>query len=54
VGRTALIYLHSTDERQLKLADVAGELAGEQLRKANKQDEPAGTSGTEGVGRHAH
>src|SRR5579862_6546678 len=44
--RAALIYLHSTDERQRKLADAVGELAREELRKASNQGEPAEASGT--------
>ena len=44
--RAALIYLHSTDERQRKLAEVVGELAREELRKAKNQVNPTEASGT--------
>jgi hypothetical protein len=36
--RAALIYLHSTDERQRKLADAVGKAARAELRKAKKDD----------------
>lgn len=45
-SRAALIYLHSTDERQRKLADAVGKAARDELRKARKHDDPGGESGT--------
>jgi integrase len=44
--RAALIYLHSTDERQRKLANAVGKAARAELRKAKKQDTAAEASGT--------
>lgn len=44
--RAALIYLHSTSERQRKIADEVGKLARAELRKANQQDQPTEASGT--------
>jgi hypothetical protein len=44
--QAALIYLHSTSERQRKIADEVGKLARSELRKAKKQDELTETSGT--------
>ena len=44
--RAALIYLHSTDERQRKLADTVGKMARTELRKARKPKNGGGKSGT--------
>jgi integrase len=44
--RAALIYLHSTDERQRKLADAVGKQARAELRKARKPKDAAPESGT--------
>jgi integrase len=44
--RAALIYLHSTDERQRKLADAVGQVVRAELRKAKKQDSTGEASGT--------
>jgi len=43
--RAAVIYLHSTDERQRRLADAVGKLARAELRKT-KQQVGGGASGT--------
>jgi Phage integrase family len=45
--RAALIYLHSTDERQRKLADAVGKQARAELRKARKPRPAARPSGTD-------
>jgi endonuclease/exonuclease/phosphatase family metal-dependent hydrolase len=45
-GHTALIYLHSTDERQRKLADAVGKVARAEFRKAKKDDNAGEASGT--------
>ena len=45
--RAALIYLHSTSERQHKLADAVGQMAREELSKTPQQGEPGEASGTE-------
>ncbi len=45
--RAAMIYLHSTDERQRTLADAVGKAARSALRKARKPDGDAKASGTE-------
>ena len=44
--RAALIYLHSTDERQRKLADAVGRQARAELRKA---EEPKGSETESGT-----
>jgi integrase len=44
--KAALIYLHSTDERQRHLADAVGELARDALRKTAKPGGRAKRSGT--------
>jgi hypothetical protein len=44
--RAALIYLHSTSERQRKLADAVGKAARAELRKAQKESDPDEPSGT--------
>jgi integrase len=44
--RAALIYLHSTSERQRKIADQVGKLARAELRKAKDQGQPSEASGT--------
>jgi integrase len=44
--RAALIYLHSTDERQRKLADAVGKQARAELRKARKPKGADAESGT--------
>ena len=46
-----MIYLHSTDERQRKLADAVGRLARSELRKAKQQVSYGEESGTK-VARH--
>jgi hypothetical protein len=45
--RAALVYLHSTDERQRKLADAVGKQARAELRKARKPRAAARPSGTD-------
>jgi hypothetical protein len=47
--RAALIYLHSTDERQRELADALGELAAGELKR--KTARPRGTAGRSGTQR---
>jgi integrase len=44
--RAAMIYLHSTDERQRRLADAVGKLARAELRKTKQQVGGRGASGT--------
>jgi hypothetical protein len=44
--RAALVYLHSTSERQRTLADAVGELARTALRKGKKPGGDAKASGT--------
>jgi integrase len=44
--RAAIIYLHSTDERQRKLADALGELARAELRQSTKRGSGRKQSGT--------
>jgi hypothetical protein len=44
--RAALIYLHSTSERQRAIADAVGKAAKEALRKAKKPATGGGASGT--------
>ena len=44
--KAALVYLHSTSERQRTLADAVGRLARAELRKAKKADSDAKASGT--------
>jgi integrase len=44
--KAALVYLHSTSERQRTLADAVGRLARAELRKAKKADGDAKPSGT--------
>jgi hypothetical protein len=48
--RAALIYLHSTDERQQAIADALGELAVQQLKRRSGRAgrrAPASRSGTQ-------
>lgn len=48
--RAAMIYLHSTDERQREIADALGQLARDQLKQAKGKasGRPAGKrSGTQ-------
>jgi hypothetical protein len=48
--RTALIYLHSTDERQREIADALGELAAGQLKRKPgraRETSAGGRSGTQ-------
>ena len=48
--RAALIYLHSTDERQAAIADALGELAVQQLKRKPdraKREVTASRSGTQ-------
>lgn len=45
-ARAALIYLHSTDERQRKLADAVGKQARAALRKTRKPKDAEAESGT--------
>lgn len=44
--RAAMIYLHSTDERQRKLADAVGRQARSELRKAKQKASDGKASGT--------
>jgi hypothetical protein len=44
--RAALIYLHSTRERQHTLADTVGKLARAQMRQARTPADDDGVSGT--------
>jgi integrase len=44
--KAALVYLHSTSERQRTLADAVGKLARAELRKAKKADGDGKASGT--------
>jgi hypothetical protein len=48
--RAALIYLHSTSERQHTLADTVGKLARAQMRQVRKRADD-GVSGPKGAGR---
>jgi integrase len=52
--RAALIYLHSTDERQRKLADAVGRQARVELRKGRKPKNGEGQSGTKVARRRGH
>jgi integrase len=45
--RAAIVYLHSTDERQRKVADALGDLARAELRDAKKRRTARGASGTD-------
>ena len=45
--RAAIVYLHSTDERQRKVADSLGELARAELRDDRKRGAARGASGTD-------
>ncbi len=45
-SRAAMIYLHSTDERQRRLADAVGKLARAELRKTKQQVSGGEESGT--------
>jgi integrase len=45
--RAAIVYLHSTDERQRKVADALGDLARAELRDDRKQGTARGASGTD-------
>jgi hypothetical protein len=44
--RAAMIYLHSSDERQRKIADALGELAQAELRGPSKSGKSRKVSGT--------
>jgi hypothetical protein len=44
--RAAMIYLHSTDERQRRLANAVGKLARAELRKTKQHVGDGGASGT--------
>ena len=44
--KAALVYLHSTSERQRTLADAVGRLARAELRKAKKAEGDDKASGT--------
>jgi integrase len=44
--RAAIVYLHSTDERQRKVADALGDLARAELRDDRKRATTRGVSGT--------
>ncbi len=46
-SRAALVYLHSTDERQRKVADALGELARAELRGERKRPSARGASGAD-------
>ena len=43
--RAAIVYLHSTDERQRKVADALGDLARAELRGDRKPGTARGASG---------
>jgi hypothetical protein len=45
-SRAAMIYLHSSGERQRKIADALGELAQAELSKATKPGSDPKASGT--------
>jgi integrase len=45
--RAAMIYLHSTDERQRKVADALGDLARAEVRDDKKRGTARGASGTD-------
>jgi hypothetical protein len=45
-ARAAIVYLHSTDERQRKVADALGDLARAELRDDRKRATTRGLSGT--------
>ena len=45
--RAAIVYLHSTDERQRKVADALGDLARAELRDDKKRGTARGASGTD-------
>ncbi len=47
--RAAMIYLHSTDERQRQIADALGDLAAGELKRktARARDTTANRSGTQ-------
>ena len=53
-ARAALIYLHSTDERQRKLADAVGKQVHAELRKTRKPEDGDGASGTKVARRRGH
>jgi integrase len=44
--RAAVVYLHSTDERQRKVADALGDLARAELESERKRAATRGASGT--------
>jgi integrase len=46
-SRAALVYLHSTDERQRKVADALGELARAELQGERKRASARGASGAD-------
>jgi hypothetical protein len=46
-SRAALVYLHSTDERQRKVADALGELARAELQDERKRASARGASGAD-------
>jgi hypothetical protein len=43
----AIVYLHSTDERQRQVADALGDLARAELRDDRKRGTTRGASGTD-------
>jgi hypothetical protein len=45
--RAAMIYLHSTDERQRKVADALGDLARAELQRDRKRAAVRAASGTD-------
>jgi integrase len=53
-ARAALIYLHSTDERQRTLADAVGKQVHAELRKARKLEDGDRASGTKVARRRGH
>jgi len=53
-ARAVLIYLHSTDERQRKLADEVGKQARAELRKGRKPMDGDGASGAKVARRRGH
>jgi hypothetical protein len=49
--RAALIYLHSTDERQREIADALGDLAAGELKRKSRRARGTGTGSRSGTQR---
>jgi hypothetical protein len=45
--RAAMVYLHSTGDRQRKIADALSDLARDELAKSRKPQRRSGASGTD-------